>query len=67
DFTPEVFPEMRWLGTYRTQSQNGKSWIENSVERINFIMNEFPLTGSEKSDVMYCLRNCSLEPVLEYL
>lgn len=65
--SPEFFPEMRFSGTNIKETQaNGKSWEEASLERIRYIL-EFPLTNVEKSDILYCLRNSSLEPVVELL
>lgn len=65
--SPEFFPEMRFVGTNVRETQPGKTWEEAQIERINYIMNNFPLTSVEKSDIMYCFRNCSLESVLERL
>lgn len=68
DHSPEFFPEMRWIGTNVKRNLNdGKSWFDGAVERVNYILKEFPLTSSEKSDLLYCLRNCSLEEILEFL
>jgi hypothetical protein len=68
EHTPEIFPEMRWRGTHIKELDiNGTTWEERSKERMSYILEKFPLTNSEKSDVAYCFRNSSLEPVLELL
>lgn len=66
EHNPVDFPEMRWIGTTsREMGLNGESWEERTAERINYVLNEFPLTNAEKTDIMYCFKNSSLEPVLE--
>ncbi len=69
DFTPGDFPEMRWQGTHnKTPLIIGNEeidWLNASVERIKFIMNEFPLTNAEKDDILYCLKNSSLSEAAE--
>lgn len=67
EFEPADFPEMRWRGTFTKQGIDEKSWEDCSIERINFILNEFPLTNAEKTDIKYCLRNSSLESVMEVM
>jgi Putative amidoligase enzyme len=71
DFAPGDFPEMRWQGTTRKNairaSDELMGWQEATAERIKFIVNEFPLTNSEKSDILYCMKNSSLEEALELI
>lgn len=63
EHTPESFPEMRWRGTFA----KNESWDEDTVERLKYILNEFPLTNAEKTDIQYCFRNSSLEPIVDRL
>lgn len=71
EFDPVNFPEMRWVSTPRKEGviagDEYKSWDEATIERVKFIMNEFPLTGAEKGDINYCLRNSSLSSVMEWV
>lgn len=67
EFDPVTFPEMRWNGTARKLDVGDSSWREAATERIKFILEKFPLTNHEKTDIMYCLRNCSLDEVMELL
>jgi hypothetical protein len=67
DFDPISFPELRWRGTFATRGTTDQTWEEASLERIKFILEKFPLTQTEKTDIQYCFRNCSLAPVLELL
>lgn len=72
EFDPVNFPEMRWLSTTRkseVEKADGtfQSWDDAAIERVKFILNEFPLTGAEKSDINYCLRNSSLSPIMEWV
>ncbi|MFI5405113.1 MAG: amidoligase family protein [Nitrososphaerales archaeon] len=67
EFEPANFPEMRWQGTFTKRGIDAKSWEECSAERLKFILKEFPLTGAEKIDIQYCLRNSSLDSVIELI
>lgn len=67
EFEPANFPEMRWRGTFNKMGIDAKSWEDCCAERIKFILEEFPLTNAEKTDIKYCLRNSSLEPVMEVM
>ena len=68
DHTPDKFPEMRWRGTnVRDRYDFTEPWEEATEKRLKYILQEFPLTNSEKSDIIYCLRNSSVESVLEFL
>jgi len=59
EHTPENFPEMRWRGT-NAKSHN---WDDLTAERMRYILEDFPITGAERNDILYCFRNSSLEPV----
>lgn len=63
---PEKFPVMRWRGTSYKENDAGETWEERSAKRMNYILKEFPLTNTERRDIEYCFRNCSLEPVLDF-
>ena len=68
EFEPAAFPEFRWRGTHNKSPLDfEKTWEDASLERIKFILDEFPLTSAEKTDITYCLRNSSLKPVVELL
>lgn len=66
--SPEFFKEMRFRGTNIFEDQlEGKSWEDASSERINYILNNFLLTNVEKNDIVYCLKNSSLQSVMEQI
>ena len=71
EFDPVNYPEMRWLATNRKVPviNDGieQSWDDAAIERVRFIMNEFPFTGNERGDINYCLRNSSLKSVMEWI
>jgi hypothetical protein len=59
---------MRWRGTnVKREDESGEDWFDASIKRIKYILEEFPLTQEEKTDIMYVMRNSSLEQVIEYL
>ncbi len=72
EFDPVNFPEMRWQSTNSKNfivraDGSEQEWDDVTIERVKFIMNEFPLTGAEKGDINYCLRNSSLSSVMEHV
>jgi hypothetical protein len=67
EFNPTDFPEMRWQGTFTKRGINELAWEDCTLERIRFILEKFPLTQAEKTDIQYCLRNSSLDTVMELL
>jgi hypothetical protein len=67
EFNPTDFPEMRWQGTFTKRGINELAWEDCCLERIRFILEKFPLTQAEKTDIQYCLRNSSLDTVMELL
>jgi len=64
EINPSDYPVMRWRGTDIRAIVGAKSWEKASEERMNFILDEFSLTSSEKADIQYCFRNSSLELAL---
>jgi hypothetical protein len=66
-FEPANYPEFRWRGTNSRYGVEDVSWEDSSIERIKFILEKFPLTNAEKTDIKYCLNNSSLDVVMEVM
>ena len=62
EFNPTDFPEMRWRGT---SFSSHLTWEENAGERVKFIFDNFPITNAEKNDILYCMKNSSLDKIVE--
>lgn len=61
-FGPDDFPVLSW-------ENGGDVDVSASKERLEFILNELPLTNDERQDILYCAEKSSLSVVLdqEYL
>lgn len=71
EFNPIEYTPMEFRGTNRFREVpvynnsgvqiNSISWEDAAKERLDFILQEFPLTNSERADILYCAKNSSLE------
>lgn len=61
-FDPDTYPAFEW-------TDGGDVDVSASKERLEFILNELPLTNDERQDILYCAEKSSLSAVLdqEYL
>lgn len=61
-YGPDEYPAFEW-------TDGGDVDVSASKERLEFILNELPLTNDERQDILYCAEKSSLSAVLdqEYL
>ena len=61
-YGPDEYPAFEW-------TESGEVDVSASKERLEFILNELPLTNDERQDILYCAEKSSLSAVLdqEYL
>lgn len=61
-YGPDEYPVLSW-------EDGGDVDVSASKERLEFILNELPLTNDERQDILYCAEKSSLSVVLdqEYL
>lgn len=57
-FGPDDYPVFEW-------TESGEPDVLASKERLEFILNELPLTNDERQDILYCAEKSSLHTVLD--
>lgn len=58
ELSPDDLPVMEWTGT------NHQSSREDTEQRVRYMLNELPLTTTEREDLIYCMRNSSIKDIL---